>query len=116
MGGRGGGGGGVFLARGRITWRRDLVTGGRGASYYQGPFTMLHLSWGAQSSKVKLKRESYQWFSPSKPVGGGRGGGRSLYLQIHCHHQNDFRVKMGSDVSHFNVSLIVQGKDTRQCP
>ena len=23
---------------------------------------------------------------------------------------------MGSDVSHFNVSLIVQGKVTRQCP
>ena len=25
-----------------------------------------------------------------------------------CHHQNDFRIKMGSDVSRFNVSLIVQ--------
>ena len=30
--------------------------------------------------------------------------------------QNDFRIKMGSDVNHFNVSLIVQGKVTRQCP
>ena len=25
-------------------------------------------------------------------------------------------IKMGSDVSHFNVSLIVYGKVTRQCP
>ena len=25
---------------------------------------------------------------------------------LHCHHHNDFRIKMGS-VSHFNVSLIV---------
>ena len=30
--------------------------------------------------------------------------------------QNDFRIAMGSDVSHFSVSLIVQGKVTRQCP
>ena len=35
---------------------------------------------------------------------------------LHCYHQNDFRDNMGSDVSHFNVSLIVQGKLTRQCP
>ena len=36
----------------------------------------------------------------------GRG---SLYPTLHCHHQNPFhRIKMGSDVGHFNVSLIVQ--------
>ena len=23
---------------------------------------------------------------------------------IHCHHQNDFCIKVGSDESHFNVS------------
>ena len=34
----------------------------------------------------------------------------------HCHHQNDFYTKMGSDESHFNVSLIVRYKVTRQCP
>ena len=31
------------------------------------------------------------------------------------HHQNDSCIKMGSDVSHFNVSLIVRD-GTRQCP
>ena len=30
--------------------------------------------------------------------------------------QNDSCIKMGSDDSHFNVSLIVRDKVTRQCP
>ena len=38
-----------------------------------------------------------------------------IYLSLHCHHQNDFCIKMGSDESH-NVSLIVRDKVTRQCP
>ena len=33
-----------------------------------------------------------------------------------CHHRNDSCIKMGSDESHFNVSLIVRDKVTRQCP
>ena len=51
---------------------------------------------------------------------GGRGyggGGRGrLYLSLHCHHQNDSCIKMGSNESYFNVALIVMGKVTRQCP
>ena len=31
-----------------------------------------------------------------------------LYLTLHCHHQTDFCNQMGSDESHFNVSLIVR--------
>ena len=34
------------------------------------------------------------------------------YLSLHCHHQNDSCIKMGSDESHFNVSLIVRDKVT----
>ena len=44
------------------------------------------------------------------------GGGRRLYLSLHCHHQNDSCIKMGSDERHFNVSLIVRDNVTRQCP
>ena len=40
----------------------------------------------------------------------------NLYLSLHCHHQNDSCIKMGSDDSHFNVSLTVRDKVTRQCP
>ena len=42
---------------------------------------------------------------------GGRGYGgyiphvrEIIYLSLHCHHQNDFCIKVGSDESHFNVS------------
>ena len=27
-----------------------------------------------------------------------------IYLSLHCHHQNDFCINVGSDESHFNVS------------
>ena len=44
--------------------------------------------------------------------GGGGGGGEvwggwgergMIYLSLHCHHQNDSCIKMGSDESHFIV-------------
>ena len=40
--------------------------------------------------------------------GGGvwRWGKREMeiiYLSLHCHHQNDFCIKMGSDEGHVNV-------------
>ena len=52
---------------------------------------------------------------------GGKGvwswGKREIiYLSLHCHHQNDSCIKMGSGERHFNVSLIVRDKVTRQCP
>ena len=52
---------------------------------------------------------------------GGKGVWRwgqreSIYLSLHCHHQNDFCIKMGSDESHFNVSEESDDKVTRQCP
>jgi len=34
---------------------------------------------------------------------------------LHWHHQNDSCIKVGSDESHFNVSLTVRDKVTRQC-
>ena len=54
-------------------------------------------------------------------VKGGKGvwrlGKREIiYISLHCHHQNDYCIKEGSDESHFNVSLIVRDKVTRQCP
>ena len=39
-----------------------------------------------------------------------------IYLSLHCHHQNDSCITMGSDESHFNVPLIVRDKLTRRCP
>ena len=42
--------------------------------------------------------------------------GYKIYLSLHCHHQNDSCIKMGSDESHFNVAITVRDKVTRQCP
>jgi len=37
-----------------------------------------------------------------------------IYLSLHCHrHQNDSCIKVGSDESHFNDSLVVEDKVTR---
>ena len=52
---------------------------------------------------------------------GGKGvwrwGEREIiYLLRHCHHKNDPWNKMGSNESHFNISLIVSDNITRQCP
>ena len=39
-----------------------------------------------------------------------------IHLSLHCHHQNHSCIKMGSDESHFNVSLTVRDKVIRQFP
>ena len=33
-----------------------------------------------------------------------------IFLSLHCHHQNDSCIKMGSDESHFNVSVGCDGQ------
>ena len=41
---------------------------------------------------------------------GGGGGGQVIYLSLHCHHQNDSCINVGSDESHFNVSVGSDGQ------
>ena len=43
-------------------------------------------------------------------VGGGGGKREIKYLSLHCHHQNDSCIKMGSDETHFNVSVGSDGQ------
>ena len=33
-----------------------------------------------------------------------------IYLSLHCHRQNHFCIKMGSDGRHFNVSVRSDGQ------
>ena len=37
-------------------------------------------------------------------VGVGGGGSEILYLSLHCHHQSDSCMKVGSDENRFKVS------------
>ena len=56
-------------------------------------------------------------------VRGGGGGVRGyerrwgkreiIYLSLLCHHQNDSCIKTGSDESHFNVSVGIDGQSHR---
>ena len=50
--------------------------------------------------------------------GRGYGGGRRgrVYTYRYTVTTRMTCIKMGSDESHFNVSLIVRDKVTRQCP
>ena len=41
---------------------------------------------------------------------GGGGEREIIYLLLHCHHQNDTYIKMGSDESQFNVSVGSHGQ------
>ena len=34
--------------------------------------------------------------------------GEYIHLSLHCHHQHDSCIRMGSDESHFSVSLTVR--------
>ena len=61
---------------------------------------------------VHINHKAYQ----GRGEGWGRGlevgGGEReiIYLSLHCHHQNDSCMKMGSDESHFNVSVGSDGQ------
>ena len=39
-----------------------------------------------------------------------------IYLSLHCHHQNDCCIKMGSDESHFYVSVGSDGQSHKTVP
>ena len=43
----------------------------------------------------------------------GGGGGEIIYISLHCHHQNDSCIKIGSDEGHFNVSVGSDGQGHR---
>ena len=57
-----------------------------------------------------MSTETIRLIRDGEKGGGGRdlevGGGwrgEIIYLSLHCHHQSDSCIKMGSDESHFNV-------------
>ena len=39
-----------------------------------------------------------------------------IYLSLHCHHQNDCCIKMGSDERHFYVSVGSDGQSHKTHP
>ena len=62
---------------------------------------------------LNVRRNSKAYYRRGE--GGGDtergGGGREIiYLSLHCHHQDDSCIKMGSDERHFNISVGSDGQ------
>ena len=51
-----------------------------------------------------MSTETIRLIRDGEKGGKGYGGGEIIYLSVHCHHQDDSCIKVGSDESHFNVS------------
>ena len=43
----------------------------------------------------------------TETIRDGEPGRDIIYISLHCHHQNDSSIKMGSDERDFNVLLFV---------
>ena len=85
------------------------------------------MSWCLMSSDVSWHIRDKLWPMPKhgsinlllgtgRRGGRGYGGGREreiIYLSLHCHHQNDSCIKVGSDESRFNVSVGSDGQSHR---
>ena len=65
---------------------------------------------------IHRKHKDYLGQGEGGEGGMGLGDEGDYIISLHCHHQNDSCIKMGSDESRFNVSLIVRNKVTIQCP
>ena len=58
---------------------------------------------------VHRNRTAYQGRGKGGRNGVWRWGEREIiYLSLHCHHKNDFCIKMGSDESHF---IVLEGSN-----
>ena len=104
MGGRGYGGGGrgrVFTYRYTVTTRMTCIEMGSDESRFYVSLIV----------KDKVTRQCPQ----TKTLYGGGGRGR-LYTYRYTVTTRMTCIRMGSDESHFNVSLTVRDKVTRQCP
>ena len=92
----------------------------RGTETYSRPRFGQTTKTGLLVSKWRLTSTEIIWLIRDGEKGGkgvGRLGERGIiYLSLHCHHQNDFCIKVGGDESHSNDSLIVRDKVTRQRP
>ena len=55
---------------------------------------------------VHRNHKAYQGRGKGGSVVSVEVGEKIIYLSLHCHHQNYFCIKAGSDESHFNVSEL----------
>ena len=104
------------------------------AQYYRKGLTQFSTSFGScggvsqgrsiektftvKESLCLTSTETIRLIRDGEKGGGGEwvwswGKREIVYLSLHCHHQNDSCIKMGSDESHFNVSARSDGQSHR---
>ena len=55
---------------------------------------------------IHRNRNSHKAYKGWGGEGVWRWGEREIiYLSLHCHHRNDFCIKVGSDESHFKFNV-----------
>ena len=60
-----------------------------------------------------MSAETIRRIRDGEKGGKGYGGGGKreiMYISLHCHHQNDSCIKVGSDESRINVSVGSDGQ------
>ena len=62
-----------------------------------------------------MSTETVRLIRDGEKGGGGKrvwrwGKRKIIYLSRHCYHQNDFCIAVGSNESHFNVSVGTDGQ------
>ena len=71
-------------------------------------------TWSSELSDGQRKHGALRPQKLLRFIWDGEVGGSGIFMSnihsLHCHHQNDSALKVGSCVSHFNVSLIVWAK------
>ena len=74
-------------------------------------------SWRKGAGRRGLPTETIRLIRDGEKGGREYGGGvRRLYTYCYTVDQNDSCIKTDSAGNHFNISLIVRDKVTRQCP
>ena len=61
------------------------------------------LNWVSVNMVLNVHRNHKAYLGRGERGYGGGGEREIIYLSLHCHHQNKFCIRMGSDESHFNV-------------
>ena len=100
-------GGGLVGCQDRLFVPKD-ASPARVRAALVGTALVVPLTVFSQLRALSSKRKWTLCLTSTETITLTRDGEREVvYLSLHCHHQNDSCMKMGSDESHFNVSLII---------
>ena len=85
----------------KLVWRLPTITQ---LKLTLSPWTYIYWTDSSKSTWCLRSTKTIRLIRDGEKEGVWRWGEREIiYLSLHCHHQNDFCMKVGSDEIHFNV-------------